>query len=278
MSGELLLRSEVQGVQVVGATEVTGKDAATISDADARTIATYWQDLHDPDAPLTVLASCGAIEPSTEHLLRRDLEILERATDDLEGDAPVAAQAQMRALLAYVEAKGPRDPVPGWGELPGNAWDATVLLLPARRGAAAPDRNGASGPPQPPPRRRFETLYEEIGGGHAVGELIEVFYRTVMADPALAPYFEGIDVHRIKAHQYAFLSAATGGPEYYVGRSIKRVHTGLRITDEHFDRMVDHLAASLRGRGADEPTVQAVAGKLRPFREDVVTAPRASGA
>ena len=45
-----------------------------------------------------------------------------------------------------------------------------------------------------------------------------VLYRRVLADPELAPWFEGIDLDRLKAHQRSFLAAAFGGPRVFGGR------------------------------------------------------------
>jgi hemoglobin len=254
----------MQGLRVMA---VVGKQPPVITDAQARTVATYWRDLQTPDAPLSLLASTGAIAPSLEGLLGRDLASLELATSDIGSEAPSAAQAQVRALLRYVQDRGTRGPVPGWGDLPHCPWEAPASFLSKQRGHEAFE--------DAPLPATFDTMYEKIGGGQAVSEIVETFYRAILADPSLVPYFDGIDVHRIKAHQYAFLSAATGGPEYYVGRSMKRVHRGLRISGEHFDRMIGHLVTSLEALGADAPTVEAVVGKLTPFRDDIAVPPEA---
>lgn len=261
-----------------------------ISDAFARTLAMYWQDVYDPQAPITVLAATGAITAEAEHALRHDLSILERATANVDTPVPVVAQAQLSALLAYVEVSGLRGPVEGWAGLSDAHAESWSRLYPALQAAppppeTAPERNGhgaapepeatpaaaTAAPQDPPPAHR--TLYEQLGGGRALGDLVEIFYRTVLADPALAHYFQGIDVHRVKAHQYAFLTSATGGPDYYVGRSLRKAHASLAITPEHFDRIVEHLVASLAGVGVGQEVISAIVAKVTPHRNEVASFP-----
>lgn len=243
-----------------------------ISDAFARTLATYWQDLYDPLAPVTVLASTGAVTPEVEQALRHDLAVLERATAGVDTAVPVVAQAQLAALLAYVQLAGLRGPVAGWADLPdAEASSRTFPELhwpsPAVVQIALPPGPSAR-PARPTPR---DHLYALLGGGDAVGDVVEIFYRTILADPSLAHYFHGIDVHRVKAHQYAFISALAGGPDYYVGRSIRKAHAGLGISARDFSRMREHLVASLAGVGADPQVIAAIAARVDPLRADVVT-------
>jgi hemoglobin len=263
-----------------------------ISDAFARTLAMYWQDVYNPQAPITVLAATGAITAEAEHALRHDLSILERATANVDTPVPVVAQAQLSALLAYVEISGLRGPVQGWAELSDAHAESWTRLYPALQAGPpsaenAPEHNGhgtapepepapapapaAAEPPVSPPAHL--TLYEQLGGGRALGDLVEIFYRTALADPALAHYFQGIDVHRVKAHQYAFLTSATGGPDYYVGRSLRKAHASLAITPEHFDRIVEHLVASLAGVGVGQEVISAIVAKVTPHRNEVASFP-----
>lgn len=241
-----------------------------ISDAFARTLATYWQDLYDPLAPVTVLASTGAVTPEIEGALRHDLAVLERATAHVNTAVPVVAQAQLGALLAYVQLAGLRGPVAGWADLPDSeASSRTFPELPWLRPAGA----RAALPPGPTAPRTSvrDQLYELLGGGTAVGDVVEILYRTVLADPSLAHHFHGIDVHRVKAHQYAFLTALAGGPDYYVGRSVRKAHASLGISAQDYARMIEHLAAALAAVSADERVIAGIMARIDQLRDDVVS-------
>jgi hemoglobin len=116
------------------------------------------------------------------------------------------------------------------------------------------------------------TIYEAIGGGDAVSAAVDQFYHRVLADPCLAPYFDGVDVAEIKRHQRAFIAAAVGGPEVYRGRSMTDAHAHLNVTPDDFDTVVDHLVATLASLGVPEAAINEIGGRLAPLKSDVVTA------
>jgi hemoglobin len=60
-----------------------------------------------------------------------------------------------------------------------------------------------------------------LGGADAFGLAVERFYRRVLRDPELQPYFAGIDLDRLQHHQYAFLAMALGQVNGYLGRTMR---------------------------------------------------------
>jgi hemoglobin len=116
------------------------------------------------------------------------------------------------------------------------------------------------------------TIYEDIGGEGSLKAAVDDFYRRVLGDPELAPYFEGIDMVRLKRHQVAFFTVATGGPQVYAGRDMAEAHAGLNITEEHFDRVVGHLVDTLSGLGVPAPTIEQIGGALTPLKPQIVGA------
>jgi hemoglobin len=115
-------------------------------------------------------------------------------------------------------------------------------------------------------------IYDEIGGAAAVAAAVDDFYVRVLGDAALAPYFEGVEIGRLKAHQRSFIAAALGGPEIYAGRSMRDAHALLAITPDAFDRVVGHLVATLEGLGVPELTIGAIGARLMPLKDDIVAA------
>ena len=116
------------------------------------------------------------------------------------------------------------------------------------------------------------TIYEEIGGAPAVAQVVDVFYQRLVADPSVSHYFAGQDLARLKAHQRALVTVALGGvSESYTGRMMGPAHAALGITDEAFDTILDHLAATLDGAGVAPTTTAKIMAILEPLRPDVVT-------
>ena len=58
------------------------------------------------------------------------------------------------------------------------------------------------------------TLYVKYGSRLTSG-MAECFYDRVLVDPELAPFFEGIDVEKLREHLADFLTVLTGGPNLY---------------------------------------------------------------
>lgn len=119
----------------------------------------------------------------------------------------------------------------------------------------------------------MSALYERLGGDAGLRTAVAVFYDRVTADPEVAPLFAGIDLDRLRAHQRSFLAAAVGGPELFTGRALDQAHRGLGITEAQFDRVVDHLAATLGDLGGDPEAVAEVRDHVGTLRDQIVTAP-----
>jgi len=115
------------------------------------------------------------------------------------------------------------------------------------------------------------TLYEKLGAEVGIRKAVDVFYDRVVADSTLAPYFSGTDMPALRRHQVAMLSTATGGPAQYDGRDMESAHAGLDVKDEHFDRVVEHLAGTLTDLGVDQESVGMVGATLTSLRPAIVT-------
>lgn len=113
------------------------------------------------------------------------------------------------------------------------------------------------------------SIFDAIGGCHAIKVAVDRFYDQVLADPELSGYFTGVELRRLKAHQRSFLAAALGGEEIYRGRSMAEAHAHLRVRPEHFDRVVDHLVATLRDLGVAELVIAEIGAKLLPLCNEI---------
>jgi hemoglobin len=120
------------------------------------------------------------------------------------------------------------------------------------------------------------TLYERIGGAPAVTAAVERFYVRVLADPMLEPFFENVDLARLKRHQLAFLSQALGGPQEYSGATMSRAHARLRIEQRHFDAVAGHLVETLRELGVGEEIIGEVVDAVAPLASQIVNTGAAS--
>lgn len=122
------------------------------------------------------------------------------------------------------------------------------------------------------------SLYERIGGEPAVSAAVDRFYERVLADPELKDFFNDVGMSKLKAHQFAFLSQALGGPRKYTGASMRDAHSGLAIEQRHFDGVAVHLVETLRGFGVSEEIIAAVGAALTPLAAQIVNTPAQAAA
>ncbi|QZT64850.1 group I truncated hemoglobin [Mycolicibacterium austroafricanum] len=115
------------------------------------------------------------------------------------------------------------------------------------------------------------SIFDQIGGPAAVTAAVDDFYRRVIADPELTPYFDGVDMKRLKGHQRSFIAAAIGGPEPYLGRSMREAHSHLDIAPAHFDRVVEHLVQTLTDLGVSVDIIGQIGAKLAPLKDEIVS-------
>ena len=115
------------------------------------------------------------------------------------------------------------------------------------------------------------SIYDELGGADGVAAAVDEFYRRVLDDHSLAPYFEGVDLGRLRSHQRAFIAAALDGPEGYEGRDMATAHESLGVTDAAFERVVGHLTATLDHLGATPDAIAEVGTRLAPLQAEIVS-------
>lgn len=121
------------------------------------------------------------------------------------------------------------------------------------------------------------SIYEQIGGQEALITVVDDFYRRVLSDPGLAPFFTGTNLPRLKGRQVEFFAAALGGPDQYGGQTMKDVHRGRGIGQADFDRVATLLTETLRNAGVPGHLVDQILAAVTPLASDIV-APAAGGA
>src|SRR5215467_11832052 len=78
--------------------------------------------------------------------------------------------------------------------------------------------------------------YDRIGGAPSVSAVVHRFYELILADAQLAPFFNNVDMGRLKRHQVLLISQVMGGPADYAGRELQQAHAGLDISSADFGR------------------------------------------
>ncbi|MFD0683200.1 group I truncated hemoglobin [Actinomadura fibrosa] len=115
------------------------------------------------------------------------------------------------------------------------------------------------------------SIYESIGGEAALIAVVDDLYERILADETLSVFFAGTNLAKLKGRQVEFFGQALGGPMLYQGGGMKDVHLGLGIEQPHFDRVAEHLVASLAAAGVPEETIGQIAAVVLPLADDIVS-------
>jgi truncated hemoglobin YjbI len=119
----------------------------------------------------------------------------------------------------------------------------------------------------------IDDLYETIGGRQTINAAIESFYRRVLEDETLRPFFDSTDMAHLRAGQSMFVSMLLGGRLVYTGKEISAAHAAARakgLTVEHFNTFLKHFREALDEVGVKPDKAEKVMKLLEAKRDAVL--------
>jgi hemoglobin len=119
----------------------------------------------------------------------------------------------------------------------------------------------------------IDELYDLVGGKRTVWAATEAFYRRVLADDTIRPFFETTDMAQLRARQSMFISMLLGGRMVYTGKAISAAHAQARwqgLNDGHFDKFLKHFREALNEIGVKGDKVEKVMKLLEGKRSTVL--------
>lgn len=114
------------------------------------------------------------------------------------------------------------------------------------------------------------SLYERLGGVDAIRAVVDNFVGRVGADARINAFFRGVDLDNLKRLLTEQICQATGGPCRYTGRSMRETHTGMSLTDAHFNALVEDLTGALNQFNVPEREKGELLGALGGMKADIV--------
>lgn len=96
-------------------------------------------------------------------------------------------------------------------------------------------------------------MWQALGEGKRLNEILNDFYDKVLVDPLLAPFFKGVTKGHIVGKQYAFLNQIFTGKDCYFGDRPRNAHHWMIISDSLFDHREKLFADSCIKCGLKEP-------------------------
>jgi hemoglobin len=123
------------------------------------------------------------------------------------------------------------------------------------------------------PAAKPKTLYERLGGYDMIAKIVDDFGPKLGKDPKIAPLLAGVSMeHRKRNRQLIVdqLCEATGGPCFYIGRTMLSSHQGLAITEDHFKQAGVLMVETLDKFKVGEPERSEFLGIIEKLRPDIV--------
>lgn len=114
------------------------------------------------------------------------------------------------------------------------------------------------------------SLYEKIGGEPAVDAAVDLFYRKVLADERINQFFDTVDMDAQRAKQKAFLTVAFGGPNKYSGKDMRAAHAHMKLTEEHFNAVMEALGGTLKELNVPDDLIGEAAAIAMSVKDDVL--------
>jgi hemoglobin len=115
-----------------------------------------------------------------------------------------------------------------------------------------------------------KSLYDRLGGKDAITAVVDDFVNTAATDERISDFFKNTDAPALKAKLVDQVCEATGGPCKYTGKDMKTAHTGMKITEEQFNALVEDLVKSLDKFKVGQREKDELLGALGGMKGDIV--------
>jgi len=115
-----------------------------------------------------------------------------------------------------------------------------------------------------------KSLYDRLGGKDAITAVVDDFVNAAATDDRIKDRFKNTDAKDLKAKLVDQICEAAGGPCKYTGKDMKTAHTGMKITEEEFNALVEDLVKSLDKFKVGEKEKNDLLGALGGMKGDIV--------
>ncbi len=116
----------------------------------------------------------------------------------------------------------------------------------------------------------MSTLFDKLGGKQGIEQIVDEFYKRIMADNTLNHFFAKTDMDKQRRQQIAFFAQIFDGPKEYNGRPMEKTHTGMNLQQPHFDAIAKHLKESVAVRGVSPEDTEAVLTRVSNLKSTIL--------
>ena len=118
-----------------------------------------------------------------------------------------------------------------------------------------------------------KSLYERLGGYDALTKVVDEFITQLGKDKQLSRFLVGLSndsKKKLRQHVVDQFCQVTGGPCVYIGREMKTVHTGLKITESDWEIAAKALVSALDKYKVGQKEKDEVVAFVTGLKKDIV--------
>ncbi|WDZ94439.1 group 1 truncated hemoglobin [Herbaspirillum sp. WKF16] len=139
---------------------------------------------------------------------------------------------------------------------------AALLVLCSTAQAQAPAPKAAVADP---------ALFNDLGGLPVIKKVVSDFVALMLDDERIRHTFAGTNLQRLDEKLVEQFCELSGGGCIYTGDPMKEVHQGLKLTNAHFNALVEDLQIAMEKNGIASRTQNRLLYLLAPMQRDTVT-------
>lgn len=122
-----------------------------------------------------------------------------------------------------------------------------------------------------------QSLYTRLGGSAAIDTVVAVFINNVAADPQINFFFApvladttGVRYRLLRQNLVQQICMVTAGPCLYLGKDMRKAHSGMGITAAQFNALVNDLVMAMTTLGVATTEQNELLAILGPLCGDIV--------
>ncbi|WP_286221314.1 group I truncated hemoglobin [Marinobacter apostichopi] len=113
------------------------------------------------------------------------------------------------------------------------------------------------------------TLYQQLGERAGLAEIVEDLLYLIVDDERISHQFKGINVAQFHRHLTDQLCQLSGGPCTYNGRSMRKAHADMAITETQFNALAENLILAMEQNGISTGAQNRLLKRLIPMHPDI---------
>jgi truncated hemoglobin YjbI len=120
------------------------------------------------------------------------------------------------------------------------------------------------------------TLFDKYGGTPTVTSVVRSFYKDVLQNPRLKPYFSGVATEKLIHHQIIFISQLLGKPvseKLNSDLAMRDAHAGQRVSESAFLEVTAILKNVLVVHQMEEADIAGVMSLIEGLKTAIVELP-----